>query len=213
MQPGIKTLHGWSTPSVKTLFFAILAAISLFQMHQSLFLRLNLASAIGRKHCAEVGGFKDHCKSEHHRSAMFAWSQHKLAVENKASMVTSMNKEREKQIAENQMYIKAIAEVLLLTAVQNMSQRGHRESEGSDNQGNFLAILNTIAKHNPVIEKRMKAHGNAKYTSKNIQNQILETLAEMVQEEIINEVKESEVFSVIADETKDLQKKEQMSFV
>lgn len=74
-----------------------------------------------------------------------------------------------------------------------MSQRGHRESEGSDNPGNFLAILNTIAQHDPLIEKRMKAHGNAKYTSKNIQNEILETLAEMVQQEIINEVKQSEV--------------------
>lgn len=35
----------------------------------------------------------------------------------------------------------------------------------------------------------------------------------MVREEIIQEVKESEVFSVIADETKDLKKKEQLSLV
>ena len=35
----------------------------------------------------------------------------------------------------------------------------------------------------------------------------------MVQNEIIKEVRESEVFSVIAEETKDLHKKEQMSLV
>lgn len=167
-----------------------------------------------KKALCRQGGFKDHSKSDHHRSAMFAWTQHKLTIAEKTtSMSAVMNKEREKQIAENRMYIKTIAEVLLLTAVQNVSQRGHRESEGSNNPGNFLAILEAIANHDPLIKKRLKGHHNAKYTSKNIQNEILETLAEMVQQQIINEVKQSQVFSVIADETKDLQKKEQMSFV
>lgn len=53
----------------------------------------------------------------------------------------------------------------------------------------------------------MNPCGNAKYTSHQIQNEVLEGLAEMVQSEIIREVKESEVFHVIADETKDLKKK------
>lgn len=89
----------------------------------------------------------------------------------------------------------------------NISQRSHRESEDSNNKGNFLAILDEVVKHNPFIDKRMKAHGNAKYTSKTIPNEMLKCLAEMVQEEIVKEIKQSEVFSIIADETKDLQKK------
>ena len=83
---------------------------------------------------------------------------------------------------EKQVYIKTIAEVLLLTATQKISQRGHRESEDSDNRGSFLVILEEIAKHDLFLEKRKKAHGNAKYTSKTIQNEMLECLAEMVQE-------------------------------
>ena len=47
---------------------------------------------------------------------------------------------------------------------------------------NFLAILEAIAKHDLFLEKHMKVHGNAKYTSKTIQNEMLECLAEMVQE-------------------------------
>jgi hypothetical protein len=76
-----------------------------------------------------------------------------------------------------------------------------------------LTILEAIAKHDPLIEKRMNACGNAKYTSHQIHNKVLEGLAEMVQSEIIREVKESEVFTVFPDETKDLEKKEQMSLV
>uniref|UniRef100_A0A1A8LDK7 DUF4371 domain-containing protein n=1 Tax=Nothobranchius pienaari TaxID=704102 RepID=A0A1A8LDK7_9TELE len=58
----------------------------------------------------------------------------------------------------------------------------------------------------------MKGPGNAKYTSNTIQNEILQCLADMVHDTIVKEVK-SEVFSVIADESKDLQKKEQLSLV
>ncbi len=72
-----------------------------------------------------------------------------------------------------------------MTATQTIAQRGHRESNDSNNKGNFLAILEQIAKHDPLIEKRMNAYGNAKYTSKGIQNEILECLAEMVQADII----------------------------
>nr|XP_054592247.1 zinc finger MYM-type protein 1 [Nothobranchius furzeri] len=144
---------------------------------------------------------------------MFAWKQHEMTTQTKSCMTESFNTEREKKIKENQTYIKTIAEVLLLTATQNISQRGHRESEDSGNRGNFLAILEEIAKHDLFLEKRMKAHANAKYTSKTIQNEMLECLAGMVQEEIVREVKQSEVLSIIADETKDLQKKEQVSLV
>ena len=77
-------------------------------------------------------------------------------------------------------------------------RRGHRESDDS-HKGNILTILEEIAKHDPLIEKRMNACGNGKCTSHQIQNEVLEGLAEMVQSEIAREVKESEVFSVIAD--------------
>lgn len=49
--------------------------------------------------------------------------------------------------------------------------------------------------------KKCKIH--KQYT---IQNEILECLAGMVCDEIIEEVKKSEQFAVIADETKDLEK-------
>lgn len=88
---------------------------------------------------------------------------------------------------ENRHYVKT--NVLLLTATQNVAQRVHRESSDSKNKGNFLATPNEIAKHDQFIQKRMDAYRNAKYTSHQIQNKILQGLAEMVQSEIIKEVK------------------------
>lgn len=100
---------------------------------------------------------------------------------------------------------------MLLTATQNIAQCGYDESETSKNKGNFCEILNVVGNHDPFIKKRLEeGPRNAKYTSKVIQNYILDCLARMVLDEILKEVKVSEYFSV---ETKDMSKKEQMSVV
>jgi hypothetical protein len=160
------------------------------------------------------GGFSLHSKSEAHANAMMAWGEYQKMAKNKTSVLGMISKTNKDQIEENKHYLKTIGEVLLLTATQNIAQRGHRESETSKNQGNFREILNLVSKHDPFIKKRLKeGPRNATYTSKAIQNEILDNLAEMVLGEIMDEVKASKYFSVMADETKDISKKEQMSIV
>uniref|UniRef100_A0A6Q2XCH7 TTF-type domain-containing protein n=1 Tax=Esox lucius TaxID=8010 RepID=A0A6Q2XCH7_ESOLU len=159
------------------------------------------------------GGFAGHAKSEAHINAMMAWKEFERRKKTDSSLMSILNKEHKKQIEENRTYIKTVAEVLMLTATQNISQRGHRETADADNKGNFLEILNLIGDHDPTVKKKLAGPQNAKYTSHHIQNEILDTLAEMVCVSIINEVKESEVFAIMADETKDTKKKEQISLV
>ena len=155
-----------------------------------------------------------HSKSEAHANAMMAWGEYQKMAKNKTSVLGMISKTNKDQIEENKHYLKTLGEVLLLTATQNIAQRGHRESETSKNQGNFREILNLVSKHDPFIKKRLKeGPRNATYTSKAIQNEILDNLAEMVLGEIMDEVKASKYFSVMADETKDISKKEQMSIV
>lgn len=101
----------------------------------------------------------------------------------------------------------------MFTATQNISQRGHLETDASTKKGNFLGIMDLIAKRSPLIDNKLKAVGNAKYTSNTIQNYILECLSDMVWESIISEVKENKYFFIIVDETRDLKKKEQQSLV
>lgn len=75
-------------------------------------------------------------------------------------------------------------------------------------------MLDLLGNHDPIVKIRFEQQPkNGKYTSKTIQNETLACLAGMVKEEIMQEVKESGQFSVIEDETKDVQKKEQMSIV
>ena len=71
------------------------------------------------------------------------------------------------------------------------------------NQG----ILHVLAKH---LEE---ADRNAMYTSKTIQNEIIECIGEHIREGITSEVKKAKFYFLLCDEITDVSVKEQMSFV
>lgn len=119
-----------------------------------------------------------------------------------------------KQVMENRHYLKTLAEVLRLTAIQNISQRGHRESSDIFNRGNFLGILNVVAQHDEIVQRSLaEGSSNAKYTHQSIQNAILNIISNIIRDEIRSEIATAEYYSIICDETKDLSKREQLSLV
>jgi len=118
------------------------------------------------------------------------------------------------QVLNNRHYLKIICEILRLTATQNISQRGHRESLADENRGNFLAILDLIATRDEVVGNRLQ-HGpnNAKYTHHSVQNALLKIMSDMILDQIKKEITAANFFGLICDETKDLSKKEQIAVV
>ena len=54
---------------------------------------------------------------------------------------------------------------------------------------------------------------NAKYTSPEIQNQVIKLVGSAILDEIIRHVKEAELYAIIADETPDLSRTEQLSIL
>lgn len=62
---------------------------------------------------------------------MYAWSEHKREILTDSSVCDALDKAYKKQVEENRIYIKTVAEVLLLTAMQNIPQRGHLEADTS----------------------------------------------------------------------------------
>lgn len=94
-------------------------------------------------------------------------------------MITKLSQQYKKQIEENCDYIKSVAEVSLLTATKNIAHMGRRETVDSGNKGNFLAILEVPGDHDTVVKKKLKT-GNAKYTSHQILNEMLDTIAEIM---------------------------------
>jgi len=145
-------------------------------------------------------GFQQHDHSENHKNSMELWSEYKqIKASGKGNVMQMQSAAYVKQVQDNRHYIKSLAEVLLLTAPQNISQRGHRENSDAAaedmNAGNFVEILQLIARHDVIVAERVaESPKNAKYTSKDIQNELIGVMADLVRDQIVDEVEESSFF-------------------
>ena len=79
--------------------------------------------------------------------------------------------------------------------------RGHDESPDSLNRGNFLEMVKLLASYNTEVNEVVleNASKNTKYTSPDVQKEILSILARKVQKSITEEIGKSK-FCIMVDE-------------
>ena len=206
-QHGIKFIHGWSIP-YKEMHVTVTAVVCL-----ALDLVPNVKNPshwwdlmVGSIPLAKVVCFSQ-------KFGYFVETVQSQFI-SKNIHLRSLGISRTEQVAQNWHYIRTLAEIILLCSHQEITLRGHREGEESRNRGNFLEILNLIAIHDPVINERLKnGPKNAKYTSPDIQNTLINVMGRMVQESICSSVCKAGTYTILADETKDCSKKEQLAIV
>ena len=160
------------------------------------------------------GKFNKHIHSQCHKmSVAGSIEYHKNLVAN-TSIRQMVDAQYMEHVLQNRHYIKTLGEIILLTATQNIAQRGHKETDDISNPGNVLKILKFTAKRDQIIAERLiDGPQNAKYTSATIQNEIIDVFAHMVLDDILECVKSCSYFSIVADEAKDIRKTEQLSLV
>ncbi|XP_050540287.1 uncharacterized protein LOC126904924 [Daktulosphaira vitifoliae] len=158
-------------------------------------------------------GIKGHNKSCIHKTCMTKWEGYKNSKKTK-SILTTLNEANLSLIKENRYYISVISEILLFTACQNIAQRGDDEGSESLNRGNFLELLELCARRDARFKAKIDIlPKNAKYTHHTIQNDLFYVMSKLVLETIAKEVKEAKYFAILADETKDVSKTEQLSIM
>ena len=159
-------------------------------------------------------GMSDHEITPDHKLSHLTWIefQNVLAGREK-SIAVRLCKEGDKLKAENQFYIKTVCTVIRMLALQALPLRGHREGEYSLNRGNFIETLMLISDHDEIVKRKLTEKENAKYTSPDIQNELLGIMATLVREGIVRDVERSRCYAFICDETKDITKIERLACV
>ena len=122
-------------------------------------------------------------------------------------------------VIKNRQLLKVIIETLLLTAEQNIPQRGHEENRQNigeisyTNRGIFLEILSLRCRDLPWLANMLdeQLQKRTQWTSPAIQNEILALLADQVLKRIVQDVQGSEKFAIILDETSDISRTEQVA--
>ena len=139
------------------------------------------------------------------------------------SVVVQLSRGLREAIQKNREKLHSIVETIVLCGCQNIALRGHHDSStdtegiesGERNHGNFWALLNfRISAGDNVLRDHLRtAPRNATYTSPDIQNLIINILGDQIRDKILDKVRNSLSYTLIADEVTDCSNKEQLCIV
>lgn len=112
--------------------------------------------------------------------------------------------------------IKRLVASVQYLAQQSLAFRGISDKLYEKNNGNFLKLIEMLAKFDPVMKDHLHRATTTKkrhYLSKTIQNELIECLATSVTDYISDAVEKSIYFSIMVDCTSDLAHVEQTSII
>ena len=164
-----------------------------------------------------------HAVAKVHLDAMESWVEHDSRILTDKTVGQQLNSE---QLERNRYYVKGVAEVVQFLAVNELGFRGDTATPNCDLEEDTCDVLNVNGMFGHLFEFAMKKDphlrvvanampNNAKYTSPDIQNEVIQILASMVKEKIVTDCLESDVglFCLKCDETRDRCNVENMSIV
>lgn len=135
------------------------------------------------------------------------------------SVINQVNAQRKVDVEENRKRMIPIIQTIRFCGRQQIALRGHRDSgriglvEPEKNDGNFRSLLRYRANSgdNDLKDQLMNSGGKSMYTSSFIQNELINTFGHLIQCQIVENVRKSIFYSVLADETTDISQIEQFS--
>ena len=161
-----------------------------------------------------LGVIKNHENSESHREALLIY----LSQKNHSTLECKLAK----NVQEQQQYWRNVLERVVATictlAERGLAFRGSNEHFGSVTNGNYLGILELIAKFDPFLATHINQHknkgsGTPSYLSKTICDEMIIHMANRVRESILNELIKSKYFSLSVDSTPDLSHVDQLTVI
>nr|XP_033815478.1 zinc finger MYM-type protein 1-like [Geotrypetes seraphini] len=112
-------------------------------------------------------------------------------------------------IESNREHIKLVLDVVMFCVKQDIPLRGHRESDGAVNKGNFLEIFKLLSKYNNNIQNHLeRLPKNATLMSPQIQNELLESATLVLLRKIKFELHDTNntYYAILGVKCKDLSK-------
>ncbi|XP_052771149.1 zinc finger MYM-type protein 1-like [Mya arenaria] len=126
------------------------------------------------------------------------------SLEKSESINKKLSDSARTKVENNRLVLHRTIEIIVPRAKQNIPLRGHTEETS-----NFYAILSAFAQNDELLSEHIaSAQYNAKFTSPDIQNELIDICAEQVKERILSDCP---YFAIIVDEATDKSTKEQLS--
>ena len=120
---------------------------------------------------------------------------------------------RNEKIAKNRHVLNRVIDALKFLGIHELPLRGNDESEMSSNRGAFLDLLEYTASMDEKLRDHLSNATVARNTSKDIQNDLLDSIYEIYLAQIESEISSCEFVSIQSDETTDVTCASQLAVV
>lgn len=169
-----------------------------------------------------IADFDRHQKSQYHQHCtVLADNFMNVYSKNQTDIRSQLDIARAVNIAKNRKKLVPIIETIKLCGRQELALRGtsdfgnikFNESEPEINDGNFRAILRMRHKCGDIDLKQHDENLqlNCTYYSPSIQYELISVCGEVIQKQLVTAINNAKSFSLLADETTDISRQEQMS--
>ena len=158
-----------------------------------------------------------HARSCSHADASAKWSAWRQTRLSSKPVIEQLDRHAKTIVEQNRSAIGTLAKIAIVCARQDIGLRGSCEKSCDDtdntkNRGNFLELLDLIKSESSSVKSQIdRLPQNARYSSKDSQNELLACAANVIKQKIIGEVNNAGMYAVIVDEARDISKTEQMS--
>lgn len=113
--------------------------------------------------------------------------------------------------------LERLIEIIQFLAQRNLAFRGTDEKLNTPNNGNFLGLVQLVAKFDPVLLEHCRRINNNEtnehYLGNIIQNELIQLISSKVLKEIMLGIKNSKYYTVLLDCTPDISHQEQMTVI
>ncbi|CAC5409045.1 unnamed protein product [Mytilus coruscus] len=136
-----------------------------------------------------------------------------LIPKEEKDIYVSISKSYEEKVKRKREIIFRIIEIIVVLGQQNIPFRGHNwNKEKKIEDDNFSRFLRWKADDVPILKLHLEnAPYNVQYTSPDIQNELINLCGLQIKDTIIKKASEAKWFSIMAAESTDVGKKEQMA--
>ena len=177
------------------------------------------------KNVWNTGGFSDlnnlHKAEKRHKSSfnhMLCSKELQLfgrnRIENSFSNQYQLAVEKHNEIVkQNRKIVGHLIKAVCFLGSQGLAFRGHDESHTSFNKGNYIELLELLGSYDSELRTHLETSTVFRGSSPNIQNDLIQSIAELMTHEIKKEISNSSFVSLIMDETSDVTMKSQLSSV
>jgi len=166
------------------------------------------------KHIGSI--LSDHEKSTHHFIATSIWIESETRLKKNACIDAQNQHIYEQESLRWTKVFDRLISIILYLAQQNMAFRGTSDKLFQPNNGNFLGLVQLLGKYDDVMADHLrhisKKSNRKHYCSHEIQDQLINLMANNVRDTIIANLHDAKYYSIITDCTPDISKSEQMSF-